>query len=142
MHKGNDISLPKTRKGALALAAGIAAAAVLTAVFFLTVEKKVSLIHPDCLLRTFAGIKCFLCGGTRCAREIIGGNFAKALYYNPFAVLCGMLAAVWYIRLIISLFAREYRPLQIKRSFLWVFLGAILLFSAVRNTDFYQSIFY
>ncbi len=118
------------------------AAALLVWLFFVTAEREVSMVFPDCMLRTAAGIKCFLCGGTRCARAIVQGDIIKAFRYNPFAVLCGIAAAVWYIRLLISVFRKEYRPLRMSEKFLWAVLIGIVLFSIVRNFDFYQKVFY
>ncbi len=132
----------KTRRKAIALAVGIIVAALLTDLFFATAERQVSLVFPDCMLRTATGIKCFLCGGTRCARELLGGNIAKAFYYNPFVVLCALAAAVWYVRLLVSIFRKEYIPLRMSEKFLMAVLIGAIIFSAVRNLDFYQKVFY
>jgi len=131
-----------TRIKAIMLAAGIAAAAVLTALFFARYEKQVSAFVPDCSLRTVFGINCVLCGGTRCAREIFRCNFAKALYYNPYAVVCMLAASVWYVMLVFSVFKKEYKPLRVSEKALWIVLASALLFWAVRNMEFYKSIFY
>lgn len=135
-------ALLDTRKKAIALAAGIFLAAVLTVFFFFTFERKASLIFPDCMLRTATGIKCFLCGGTRCAREIVRGNIGKAFYYNPYAVLLGLSLLVWYIRLVVSILRKNYRPLRLSEGYLWVVLAGAAVFFVVRNFDFYQSVFY
>lgn len=131
-----------TRRKAIVLAVMLPAAALLVWLFFATVEREVSLVFPDCMLRTATGIKCFLCGGTRCARELLSGNIAKAFYYNPFVVLCALAAAVWYIRLLVSIFRRKYEPLRMSEKFLWAVLIGVMLFSVVRNFDFYQNVFY
>lgn len=145
MQSRNDTTykaLLDTRKKAIALAAGIFLAAVFTVIFFFTVERKVSIVFPDCMLRTATGIKCFLCGGTRCAREIVKGNIGRAFYYNPYAVLLGITLIVWYVRLIISVFRKNYRPLRISEGYLWAVLIGAAVFSVIRNFDFYQNIFY
>ena len=131
-----------TRKKAIALAAGVAAAAMLSWVFMMTAERAVSLICPDCLLCTHTGLKCFLCGGTRCARAITEGDFAEAFYFNPFVMICAAVAILLYVRLLTSVFAKDYKPIRISKKLLWVFLAAIILFTVVRNLGFYQSIFY
>ncbi len=145
MQKKKDNTYPpllETRKKAAALAVLIIAAALLAYLFFATAEYRVSMLFPDCMLRTATGIKCFLCGGTRCARALMNGDIVKAFYYNPFIVLCGIFAAVCYVRLVISIFKKNYEPLRINEKYLWAVLIGVLLFSAVRNFDFYQKLFY
>ncbi len=131
-----------TRGKAIAAIVGIIAFSVLIILFFMTAERKVSLVFPDCILRTATGIKCFLCGGTRCIRSVVAGDIIKAFYYNPFVVLCGISLAVWFIRLVLSVLKKEYRPLRLSEKYLWVILIGVLVFSVLRNFDFYQTVFY
>ena len=131
-----------TRKKAILLAVGILIAAALSVLFFVFAERRVSLFIPNCLLRTATGIKCVFCGGTRCVREILRGNFVKAFYYNPYAIICALLAVIWYIRLVVGIFSKEYKPVRISEGQLWIILISMLVFWAVRNFDFYQNIFY
>ena len=137
-----DVIIIDTRKKAAVLTALIAAAALLLLIFFLTAEKAVSKAVPDCLLREATGLRCVLCGGTRCVRELIKGHIAKAFYYNPFALLCGTAAAVMYLRLAFGTLARKYKPIRLGKGIMWVLLAGVLLFTLVRNMDFYKSIFY
>lgn len=131
-----------TRKKAAALAVALGASAVLALLYFLTVESKISAVLPDCMLRTAVGLRCVMCGGTRCMREIIACDFVKAFYYNPYVVLCGLSAVLWYIRLVFGVFRKEYKPVRMSEGYLWALLISALVFTAVRNFDFYKSIFY
>lgn len=131
-----------TRKRAITLAVCIAAVAALTILFFKTAEYEVSKAFPDCMLRTVTGLRCVLCGGTRCVREILKGDLATAFYYNPYVVVCAFAAVKWYIRLIVSIFQKEYKPLRIRKWHLWAALISMLLFWVVRNFEFYRNIFY
>ncbi len=131
-----------TRKRAITLAVCIAALTALTILFFKTAEYKVSVLFPDCLLRTLTGFRCVLCGGTRCVREMLKGNPAAAIYYNPYVVICAFAAAIWYIRLLVSIFQKEYKPFKVRKWHLQVLLVSMLIFWAVRNFGFYRNIFY
>ncbi len=142
MSNNKDSIIINSRKKAIALTVGIAAAAVLALLFFLTAEKAVSKAVPDCLLREATGLRCVLCGGTRCARALTEWNIGKAFYYNPFAVVCLTASAVMYLRLVLGIFAKEYKPFRIGKGIMWTLLASVLLFTLIRNMDFYKSIFY
>ncbi len=52
---------------------------------------------PACTLRTFTGIPCLTCGGTRCARALMDGDVWLALAWNPLVTLSAVVAAVFLI---------------------------------------------
>ena len=99
---------------------------------------------PPCTLNMLTGLNCVSCGATRSTLALLHGHFLTAFYYNPlyFIFLCWLLYL--YIRSAHSLFVRPYVKyvpnITVPES-----IGAavvIVAFFIVRNTSFYQSIFY
>ncbi|MDD5199364.1 MAG: DUF2752 domain-containing protein [Terrimicrobiaceae bacterium] len=50
---------------------------------------------PRCLFHTVTGLPCPTCGGTRCIRSLIAGDFGTALAWNPMVFLLVLAAGVY-----------------------------------------------
>jgi len=50
---------------------------------------------PQCMFHAMTGIPCPTCGGTRCIRDLLAGDFQAAFLWNPL-VLTAVFAAVIY----------------------------------------------
>lgn len=48
---------------------------------------------PPCLLHRYTGLHCPGCGGTRCAKRLLAGDFPGAVAMNPLVVALGLLVA-------------------------------------------------
>ncbi|MGC1480392.1 MAG: DUF2752 domain-containing protein [Chthoniobacterales bacterium] len=52
---------------------------------------------PACTLRTFTGIPCLTCGGTRSARALLGGDVGLAFAMNPGVAVALIAAGVFVV---------------------------------------------
>jgi len=97
-----------------------------------------------CPLLTLTGIRCPLCGGTRCFKALAGFDFAKAVYYNPLVVVMTAVLGYMYVRLALSCCMRNYVPYKPKISdnMMWVALIIFISFFVVRNMPFYRAWLY
>ncbi len=86
-----------------------------------------------CLIKSITGVPCPSCGSTRSVLSILKGNFADALFWNPFGILIMIILLVAPLWMVYDL-ARQndslYRfynrtELFLKRT--WVAIPAILL---------------
>lgn len=59
------------------------AVAFLLAVLYQCALKKIFPVVP-CFFRTFAGMYCPGCGGTRALKALLQGHFLRAVWYHPF----------------------------------------------------------
>lgn len=50
---------------------------------------------PRCLFHAVTGLPCPTCGGTRCVRSLIAGDFGTALAWNPMVCLLVLAAGVY-----------------------------------------------
>jgi hypothetical protein len=119
---------------ALFLAYGVAAAFRWT---------PVGLFAPCVFLRV-TGWRCPACGATRMVGALLRGDLAAAWYYHPLLLLALAVAAAGGAALFLRTFCKGWRPLSPAiRSRWWLLLPAVLVFFfLVRNTAFYQRIFY
>ena len=133
-----------TRSETVTELAIIAGSALVLALAFPLVSASMARVIPPCFLLTFTGLRCPLCGGTRCAGALARLDFAKAFYYNPMVTAGAAVCAYLFIRAAIPCFAKEYRPYRPKlgvRSW-YVILAVVFVFFIVRNAPFYQRWFY
>lgn len=99
---------------------------------------------PPCTLKALTGINCLSCGATRSTLALLHGNLGAAIYYNPlYIVFLGWLVYL-YLRLIISLIRSPYQKYSIKLSVpIGIAIAVIVTaFFVIRNTNFYQAVFY
>lgn len=101
-------------------------------------------VFPPCSMKLFTGWNCISCGATRATLALSHGHVLTAIYYNPLYVLFLGWLCYLYARLIISLIRRPYRKYSLKVNLLQGILTAVVIiaFFIIRNTEFYQSIFY
>ncbi len=132
------------RKDAIVLVSVIAGTALLFVVFFRQINEFAARWILPCLLLTLTGLRCPLCGGTRCVRALAELDIAGAFYYNPMVVLTGVVCLYIFVRLVISCFGKDYKPYapRVGEKGMYIILAAYLLFFIIRNLPFYQMYFY
>jgi hypothetical protein len=105
--------------GLLALAAGVV-------VYF--VDPRTSRLMPPCPLHALTGLYCPGCGSTRALHQLLHGNLAGALHFNPLTVFA--VPVLGY--LVVGGSTSRVRPV-----WLWIGLAIILTFGVVRNIPAY-----
>ncbi len=89
--------------------------------------------YPHCLFFQTTGLLCPGCGSLRALHQLLHGHWLAALRFNALLVLALPfligLAAKW------SWLAFHRRPIriQVRPLWLWLFLGAIVIFGVGRN---------
>ena len=140
----SDGGFPATRRSAVIFTAAVPVIAVVMRFATPFVIWLMSMSIPRCLMDRI-GLRCPLCGGTRCAAALARGDIAKAVYYNPYVMAALVYLLIWYVRVAISCFGRDYRrarPYGRIDRFAWVVLVVTLLFTVLRNLPFYRAVFY
>ena len=136
--------LLSTRRRAIAFCAAVPAAAFVLRLLTPYIIWLMARSVPRCLLDRF-GLRCPLCGGTHCAAALAGGDIVRAFYYNPYVIAAALYFLVWYVRVLISCFAGDYREVRLCRDplrFSYVIIAVTLLFWIVRNLPFYRAVLY
>jgi hypothetical protein len=85
-------------------------------------------IFPVCPLHHYTGWWCPGCGTTRAFHQLLHGNLREAFRLNPLAV--ASLPLLGY-------FAVYRDRLTFKPDWLWVLLGAVVMFGVLRNIPAY-----
>ena len=93
---------------------------------------------PLCPLRAFTGLYCPGCGMTRGLHQLLHGNVAAALAYNPLIVLIVPIVLYWLLSEIVLVgWKRELpRPRPTARQ-LWIVLVVVIAFGVLRNIPSY-----
>ena len=140
---GEIKQLPTRREAVITLLL-LTGALLLLLIFFEPIMGFMKKWIMPCALLTFTGIRCPLCGGTRCVMALARLDIAEALYYNPIVVVSLIFCLYLYIRLIISCCRRKYEPYipRIGEKGMVIILAVYLIFFIVRNLPFYQMHFY
>ncbi len=101
-------------------------------------------LFPPCVFLKITGLRCPGCGGTRMAASLVRGDIRTAFYYNPLLVLLAGVLLFFLLWMLLRTFQKGWRPIDLHiRSRLWMILPAVIaLFWVVRNTGWYQSIFF
>jgi hypothetical protein len=91
-------------------------------------------LYPRCLLYHLTGLQCPGCGGLRAAHQLLHGHWAAAFELNPIVVMLVPLAGLFGLgRLWRCWTGRDWlRPFRGPVG-LWCMLGAILVFTILRN---------
>ncbi len=101
-------------------------------------------LFPPCGIKLFTGLNCVSCGATRATLALLRGDILTAIYYNPLYIVTLGWFVYLYVRLIISLIRRPYRPYALNVTLPWGIgvLVVIFTFAIIRNMPFYQTVFF
>ena len=120
----------------LAVLAIVAAAVAVLFVF----DPTFSTFYPGCLFYRTTGLLCPGCGSLRALHQLLHGNFATALRYNPLLLLTlflvGIIAAARLFRRNDSApttVASTRSPLALHPAWIWGYLALALAFWVCRN---------
>lgn len=134
----------KTYRKFFIVALGLPIAALLGGIIVGSNPGFFSHLFPPCGIKLFTGLNCVSCGATRATLAILRGDILTAIYYNPLyvALLCWFIYL--YVRMIISLIRRPYKPYGPRITLPWgiAIIAVIVVFTLIRNMPFYQSIFF
>lgn len=135
-----DTNYLKAFRLAVLLPVAAAAAAAVVGLGWDTLSRFV----PPCMFETLTGWNCLSCGATRATFALARGDLFTAVYYNPlYMVFLGWLLYL-YVRLILSLIVRPYRPysftLTLPRGL--TVAAVCVAFTVIRNMPFYRAIFF
>jgi hypothetical protein len=99
-----------------ALRAGVLAVLLLALGILIAKATSVPVPAMPCGFRNLSGLPCAMCGGTRAASSLIGGDWTQAFYWNAMAlpVLAGMLitAAICLIEWVRGSALIDWNPLR------------------------------
>jgi hypothetical protein len=94
----------------------------------------------ECSVKALTGFNCPGCGGTRCAQNILSGDWLAALSYNPLLMSGFVVAMMFFSYLIIRITILGRTPPrlpEISASWIWLGLTGIVLFTILRNLSAY-----
>ncbi|MEI8063947.1 MAG: DUF2752 domain-containing protein [Verrucomicrobiota bacterium] len=106
----------------------VALGIVALAALLYTVNPTQCALYPPCFFHKLTGLYCPGCGSTRALHQLLHGNLADALHFNPLAVLA--LPVLGY--LVVRRSASQVRPVWVRVAF-----AIILTFGVVRNIPGY-----
>ncbi len=89
-----------------------------------------------CAIHSATGLHCPGCGGTRCAHDLLAGNWQHALGHHALLTMGALsLSAIsLYLIVRITILGKSTPKIpNISTSFIWVGLGIIILFTLLRN---------
>ncbi len=95
-------------------------------------------LFPSCPFRALTGLYCPGCGTLRGLHQLLNGNLLEALGFNPLMVLS--LPFVGYALLsnaVPGLSDRQMPEVFIPAAWIWMLLGVVILFWALRNIPAY-----
>ena len=141
---GEETGFLSTRRKAMIFVAAVPAAGMVIRLALPYILRAMMFGIPRCLMDVF-GLRCPLCGGTRCCVMLARGDIAKAVYYNPYVVGWLLYLLIWYVRVALSCVAKKYRralPYRDMGRFSWIVLAVTVLFLIVRNLPFYRAVLY
>lgn len=97
-----------------------------------------------CYANMHFGIRCPGCGVTRATLHLVRGDFATAIYYNPWFILTLAIFAGFFLAFLFNSLKKTYKPfvLKIPNFILLPYLSITIIFIFIRNFDFYKAIFY
>ena len=125
--------LPKQRKKWVFPAAALAAAgAGVLLLFFFSPEQYP--FYPRCVFHALTGLDCPGCGGLRAAHRLLHGDVAGAFAFNPLLVISLPVIAWFLLGWAVGKTTGRAWPNPFRRRlWIWVLLGAVVVFSVVRN---------
>ena len=77
-----------------------------------------SIPTPQCMFHTLTGYPCVTCGGTRCMRSLLAGNFPTAFAWNPLVFMLALGAGLYaiYAAIVVGLRLPRIRFGQLSRA--------------------------
>lgn len=136
--EGDAAQSPRSRRGrwrALALPAATGVAAVAAVVLLHVRDPHVGGAYGICPLYGLAGIYCPGCGGMRAVNNLTDGRIVDSLQSNLFALPLLIAFALWVGDWLARAWREQpMRDLSISWFTMWVLLGAIAVYTVVRNT--------
>jgi len=87
---------------------------------------------PICLFHKITGLPCVTCGGTRCMRGLINGDFAAAFLWNPliFLVAIGCVVFALYAAVVVIFRLPRLRLVEISKRQAWLIRGGLIFLLA------------
>lgn len=130
----SEIKAPAFRNGLLAAGCTLTCCGLAVLYHWDPATSAISL----CPLRAFTGYYCPGCGMTRALHQLLHGNAAAALAYNPLVVLTLPIAMYWLISeiMLIGWNKKLPRPQPTPRL-LWSVLMVVIAFGILRNIPYY-----
>ena len=95
---------------------------------------------PECAVKKVTGFLCPGCGGTRCAQNILNGDWLSAFGFNQLIMSGFVLFIAFSAYLIIRITLLGMQPPRIpniKGRWIWLGLTGIILFTVLRNIPGY-----
>lgn len=106
------------------------------AAFFLSFSQWIGSKGTHCFIHSATGFHCPGCGGTRCAHDLLAGNWQHALGHHALLVVSviGLSVISLYLIVRITILGKPAPKIpNISTSFIWGGLGIIILFTVLRN---------
>ncbi|MBT8038508.1 MAG: DUF2752 domain-containing protein [Verrucomicrobiae bacterium] len=94
----------------------------------------------QCAIKKFTDLHCPGCGGTRCAQRIVSGDWIAAMGFNAMLMtgLGVIMTVIVFTFVRMTLLGKNAPPLpQINACRIGLVIGAITLFTLLRNTPIY-----
>jgi hypothetical protein len=95
-------------------------------------------IYPPCTFHALTGLNCAGCGSTRALHHLLHGRIALALANNILVVFL-LIPLAWYaikhLRYMIT--GNRRRAPELKMKYAWILIGAIILYTILRNIPYY-----
>jgi hypothetical protein len=93
---------------------------------------------PRCLFHMATGLYCPGCGCQRALHHLLQGDVRSALHFNLFVVLALPILLLGYVRWTLTTYgARWPFGWRAPAAWIWGFLAALLLYTALRNIPQY-----
>lgn len=104
--------------------------------FFLGLSHWLSGKNTHCFIHSSTGLHCPGCGGTRCAHDLVAGNWLNALSHHTLLVVgvfCFSCLSLYLIVRITILGRPAPKLPNIPTYWIWIGIGIIALFTVFRN---------
>ena len=99
-------------------------AASLAYFLYYVISMYTAIPFSHCFLRSWFGIYCPLCGGTRCVYELLRFHLLSALRYNAYVVLLVFLFLIWEAATLIRFLCGKTTFIRIPK---WVYVALTIL---------------
>lgn len=107
----------------------------LVLIIFIIAKYGIYKIIPNCPIRSWTGLLCPACGGTRCVVNFILGNFKQSFFYHSFLFITLVYLIFINVIYIVNAFKeKEILTFLYPKAKFWTIWGIVLiLFTGVRN---------